>query len=136
MKTAPGFVQSWVDMLPAPWCGNPQVALVLAPAEAQFAHRETPDGSTVFGCLEHNGNSYGLQILKPILHTYKEHRKIFNNHNADMVTPAYVGPVSEIPQKLLLSKDFIPLLFRTGEMSGEFLNMRAAGLGLTTRENN
>ncbi len=136
MKTPPGFKQSWINMLPAPWDQDPHVVVVMVPTEAKFAHRESSDKTTVFGCLEHNNNSYGLQILRPMMNSYEEHRKVFNSHGADMARPAFIGYVSEIPQKLMMSNDFIPLLFRTQHMSDEFLNVRAAGLGMTTRINN
>ena len=113
-------------MLPAPWDQNPHVVIVMAPVEAEYSARQTPDGALVFGCLKHGDDYFGLQVLKPVTNTYAEQRRIFNSTGADMIVAAYQGPLSNVPQKLLLSCDFEALVLNPQKMSGEYLNLRRA----------
>ncbi len=115
---------SWINILPEPWKSNPEVVLVMAPCEAKISKREAPTG-TEFTCLEYKGETYGLQVTEPAIAGYEDQRLEFNRHGADMVRPAYRGPLNNVPNKLLMSADFVPLIFNVDKMDSAHLNLRA-----------
>lgn len=126
-------------MLPEPWCHDPQVVVVLAPADCVYQVRGTEDDSTQYGCMaygENNKRVMGLQILKPETPHYIDQVEMFARAKAPLASPAHIGKVSEIPQRMLTSKDFTPLLFLVDKMSDKFLNMKTAGFGLAKKEGN
>ncbi len=126
----PGEARLWSEMLPPPW----EVFVVMAPNDAEFTTRGPSDGSVVFGCMDVAGKSYGLCILHPVYPELAAQLTAFASHNASMVPHAYRGPVSGIPQKLLVSPDFTALLFRPSEMHLGYLNTRLAMAGLMLKE--
>ncbi len=131
IATPPGVKRTWTDMLPAPWDQNPDVVVLMAPIEAVFTTRGTEDRRTVFGCFEFKGEFFGVQVLKPQMRSYDEHKRYFNMLGADMVVPAYRGRLSGIPQALLNSTDFTALALDADNMSGNYLDLRRAGKDMT-----
>ncbi len=122
LMTPPGVKRSWVEMLAAPWDTNPEVIIVMAPVEATFVGRANKDGTTAVGCMEFDGK---------VCATLFEQQRYFRQMGADMPLTAYHGPLSNMPDKLLNTADFKPLAFNTKDMSGHFLDLRAAGAGMT-----
>ncbi len=123
--TPPGPERDWVEMLPQPWSDNPDIVLVLAPVDGVLMSMQAPGGEFVFNCMEYKGDRYGLQVLKPVCDTFRAQELAFQNRGIDIVRPAYRGPLSDVPQKLLMTKDFVPLFFRAERMGADHLNLRA-----------
>lgn len=127
----PGGAHDWTRLLPSPWDEDPNVVVVLAPKGSKYSTRETPDHETEFGCMDANGIVLGLQVLKPKLMTYSENRLMFSQMNGRMAKPAYTGPLSKVPQKLLNTADFVQMVFMTEEMHRPYLNLKKALFDVT-----
>ncbi len=138
--TPPGPARSWTEMLPAPWDQNPEVVVVMAPSNARFQAREIPGDNRILGCLsvgeKPNQRVMGLQVLSPLVDNYFETEKIFASVGATMVMPGHIGRLSEMPQRLLMSSDFIPLVFLKHAMSTKYLNLRQTGMQMAGGELN
>lgn len=97
----------------------------MVPVEgASIVTRAQSDGSMVFSCIEYKGDHFGLQILKPQCDTLRAQQLSFNSLGADMMTHAFQGRLADVPQKLLLSDDFLPLIMQAEKMGADILNLR------------
>jgi hypothetical protein len=124
-------------MLDPPWDTDPDVVVVMTPRGAKFSVRETPDHNFKFGCLQVEGApALGLQVIEPQLATYTENNLAFRQIKGRMAQPAHIGKLSALPQKFLSTSDFCPLAFLANEMYHPYLNIKAAIVGITTKEDN
>lgn len=119
---------SWLELLPKIYRSNPKVALLLAPESA--AVRTMEFGKTVVDVLEWDNGRYGLQVVQPKLSTYEQHEGVFRKLHIPMADPLYIGPIEDIPQKLLIT-DEIPLVLIHDTMWRPYFMLRAHVNGVT-----
>ena len=130
----PGAKRNWVELLDAPYDGDPEVVVVLCPTNAQFTLRFTPDKGKKMVCMEVGEETLGLQVIEPQVDLYEAQRLCFQAMNGRMATPAYMGRLSKIPQKFLMSEDFKPIAFLRGAMSAPYANLRREMSKYSTQE--
>jgi len=123
--TPPGPSRKWTELLPEPWDQDPEVVVVMIPVEAKVQLRELPD--TEFLAFEYKDELYGLQIVQPAMKTYTEHNIAFRSIGGRMAHPAHFGKLSTLPQRMLCSDDFKPMVFNKEDMSMRYLDLGRAG---------
>jgi hypothetical protein len=123
--TPPGPGRVWVELLPEPWDNDPEVVVVMVPTGARIQIRESED--TEFLAMLCDNELYGLQILSPSLKTYPEHNLRFRSMGGNMAHPAHFGKLSHLPQRMLVSDDFKPIVFNKEDMSQQYLDLGKAG---------
>ena len=116
--------RSWLELLPEPWRDNPDVVVVMAPVTARSCISEKTDGSATFGTLKIGNRIFGLQVLDPKVPSYAETEQRFAAEEVNMLPPAYIGKLHDIPQRLLINDDRMPLCFMAEAMWRPYLNIR------------
>jgi hypothetical protein len=118
----------WTDVLPAPWSEDPDVVVVMVPAEdAKIMVGTNKEETVELLCLILPGNvKLGLQVISPEKDTYSEHNETFRQLGVRMAHPAHFGRLSALPDKYLYASDFRPFVFNKAHMSHTFLDVRKA----------
>jgi hypothetical protein len=124
-------VKSWIELLPAPFHRNPQVAVIMAPLSAGTRIITTRDKYEL-GVLElEDGKQLGLQVVHPQLATLGAHMDVFSLMKIPMAEPAYVGLVEDIPNSLLMEEERTPFLLLPDAMYRPYFHLRRYVAGIT-----
>lgn len=126
-------MKRWTDLLPGPFARNPHVGVVLAPTAAVSKVISTRDKYEL-GVLEHEGNTFGLQVIHPQLATYVAHEDAFKAHRIRMAPTVYVGELAKVPQEYLLEEEYVPLVFIRDAMWRPYLHLRRYVSGITKKK--
>ncbi len=126
--------KKWVEFLPHPWNRDPFVVLVLVPDAAKTFVKASRDGEFSFTVMEIGGTERGLQILKPEVPKWSEQAYTFRRAGIKIADPAYVGRLSEVPQKYLVTDEHV-VCFLRDEMSNQLVSLRAYFRPTGTLEN-
>ena len=119
--TPPGLARSWVDFLPEPYDSNPWVVVIMVPVGSKFQVRvveEGPEKGAKISCFLHEGVHYPLQSMDAAYPRYFDNMRRMHELGAPpRQTPVHVGLMSDVPQRCLMSEDFIPLVFQRDKMN-------------------
>ncbi len=121
----PGGCKEWKDSLPGALSDDPEVIVSLIPDTAQWA-TATFDGYTL-GLIELSSTKeqMGLQVLSPPLDEYPQQADVMRRAGIKMINPVFVGPLSELPQRVLMHEGMCPVVMLRHHMSRKFFNLRA-----------
>lgn len=100
-------------MLPSPYnIGQPVVA-VLMPMDWRLNEGCTKDKKhRILAAVSPDEEKIiGLQIMDPDMRMYLDHRDLFRHYEIPMMNSAYIGPLTGLPQQLLLDEDMTCLIF-------------------------
>lgn len=116
---------TWLEQLPGIYSRNPKVAVVMAPVSWTTRLASTKDGKYELGFLISPGGTYlGLQVVDTRLDSYIEHVAVFREYGFSMASPEYIGPLADIPNRLLLDADRSPLAFCHRSMWRNYVDLK------------
>jgi len=126
MRVVPPKNRQWFEVLPSPFTTEKPVVAFLIPKEWDVMMGENAKGDKCLAvCSKDQQKKLGLQLIDAELKTYEQHRQRFADNAVRMPVPAYVGLLSQLPQRLLLDEDIELLLFQRDEFWRRPLNLKS-----------
>lgn len=127
MRVVPPLKRWWFNALPKPYNVELPVIAVLVPCDWSVHEGNTNDeeGHAVLVALSPDQSECrGLQIIDVDLPKYMDQREKFAENKVRMADPEYIGPISGLPQELLLDENTQVILFSREEMWRAPINMK------------
>lgn len=125
----PGGEKDWTAILPPPLRDNPDVLVMLVPDESVWRVRELADGTTL-GVVElPGGTEVGVQVIHPPYGDWAFQYRTFQQLGLKLVSASYVGPLSSLPNRVLMTEGMCPLVFLHNKMNRPFFNVKRHFLG-------
>lgn len=102
---------------------DPIVVVLTVPDETTFQVLQTVDGRFTFGVVQLDGETYCLQVYRDV-GDYVHHVRCARAAGLKFLPAEYVGPLSGIPQQLLMKDGTSPLVFLHDAMHRQFYNLK------------
>lgn len=122
------MTRRWYEALPNPYKTEKQILAVVIPLDWPLMEGVTIDGAhKVMVARSLDGTELlGLQVIDSKLKKRNEHREIFAENGTRMADAEYVGPISTLPQSLLMDENVTVLLFCRDEMWRKPIDLKRA----------
>jgi hypothetical protein len=116
-RVVPPLARRWFELLPSPWKTEKPVVAILIPMDWTFMEGATKDDKykVMVAMSADEEKCLGLQLVDVNLKTVDDHQALFEKYNVRTPDPAYIGPISRLPNRLLLDEDMTCLIFSRDE---------------------
>lgn len=108
--------KAWLRLLPSPWCNDPRVVILMVPREAQFKVRKATESQFKGAECAFVEFSRGeekfvipMQLIDKDYGNWVQQKKVVQLMAGQMHPTAYVGPLSEIPDRCMTDDNFMPV---------------------------
>ena len=112
------MTRKWMEVLPPPFGVEKPIVAVLVPMDWEVIDVSTRDDKykALVAATADRSKFLGLQIVDTSLPHHLDHRDKFREYKIKMADPAYIGPLSGLPNRLLLDEELTCLIFCRDEM--------------------
>lgn len=125
----------WMEVLPSPYKTDKPIVALLIPTDWKFMEGSTKDNrhNLMAVVSKDEEKARGLQFMDSNLRSYDDHRKRFAEYAIPTLTPAYVGPLSLLPQRLLMDEDMTVMVFHRDDFWRRPIDLKRAWRPAETR---
>jgi hypothetical protein len=122
----PGGERKWTDVLPEPYGDDPAVVITMVPVTAKTQMWTRKDGTKLRVLLSRpDAIPLGLHVMDEKLTAWLEHEEAFARENVGMARVHYIGPLSSVPNHLLLSTTLTPIIFLRDSMGSRYWTIKS-----------
>lgn len=125
-RIVPPMTRRWYEVLPKPYNVELPIIAVAVPGDWSFHEGTTKDKThAVLAAVSPDESKVlGLQVVDVDCPKYMDQREVFDENGVRMADPEYIGPISGLPQSLLMNEDVTVILFSRDEMWKAPVNMK------------
>lgn len=126
MRVVPPMTRGWFEILPPPFNVEQPVIVVMLPADWRLSEGTTKDEeyNVLVALSPDEEKLVGLQLVDVELGRYMDQREKFREYGVPMADPTYIGPLSTLPNELLLDETVCPMIFSRDQMWKRPIDLR------------